>query len=381
MDYENFKENLIEGIKEDLYHRGYEDITIKEQDMVNKINGGYDGIVITPADSNIGVTLNANTLYAAFEDGAPLDAVIDKAVRSAVEGIENQPQVDVAALTDYSQMKDKLVMEVVSTETNAEMLQNIPHVEIEDMSVVYRFMLDSNEMGRASILVTNNLMETMGITAEQLNADAMENAPKLKPAVITGMTEILSEMTGLSIEELSMMGLPTDPAMEQMYVASVPDKMNGAGIIAYQDFMDKAAEVAGKGEPTDIFIIPSSRHEIIVVPDNGDMRLEDLKDMVKTVNATEVSPQDKLTDSVYHYDAHDKIFELGEKFVARQAEKEAKGREGKEIGDLGAEKSEKSEAKDSVLGDLKAKRDEVAKAPKKEPKEKLAGKNKGGEAI
>lgn len=63
-------------------------------------------------------------------------------------GIEQRPEVDVAALTDYSQMKDKLVMEVVSAEFNAEMLENVPHQNMEDMAVVYRFVLDSNEDGR-----------------------------------------------------------------------------------------------------------------------------------------------------------------------------------------------------------------------------------------
>ena len=56
----------------------------------------------------------------------------------------------------------------------------------------------------------------------------------------------------------------------------------------------------------------------------------------------------------FHYDTKDKIFELGEKFAECQAEKVAEGSLD--------EKSEKS----SVLGDLKAKKDEVAKQPKKE---------------
>ena len=90
--------------------------------------------------------------------------------------------------------------------------------------------------------------------------------------------------------------------------------------------------------------------------------------MVREVNATQVAPADKLTDSVYHYDSKEKIFELGEKFVARQAEKEAEKAEDRETG------------KGSVLDSLKAKKEEVAKAPKKEAVEK-AVKAKGGEAI
>ncbi len=124
----------------------------------------------------------------------------------------------------------------------------------------------------------------------------------------------------------------------------------------------QAAERAGG----DFFILPSSIHEVLIVPDNGEMGLKDLEAMVKEVNATQVAPADKLTDSVYHYDSKDKIFELGEKFVQRQAEKEAEHAE---------ERGEKS-----VLGDLKAKKEEVAKTPKKETIDKGA-KAKGGEAL
>ena len=48
--------------------------------------------------------------------------------------------------------------------------------------------------------------------------------------------------------------IPEEPEKEQMYVASVPDKTHGASVIAYQDFMDKAAERLGG----DFFILPSS---------------------------------------------------------------------------------------------------------------------------
>ena len=170
-------------------------------------------------------------------------------------------------------------------------------------------------------------------------------------------------LTNTEIEDLAMMGMPMDPADEQMYVASVPDKIHGAGVLAYQDFMDQAAERAGG----DFFILPSSIHEVLIVPDNGNMSLSDLEAMVKEVNATQVAPEDKLTDSVYHYDSQAKIFELGEKFVERQSEKEA----GIEV-----EATEKG----SVLDELKAKKEEVAQQPKKEVIDK-ATKSKGGEAI
>lgn len=362
MDYENFKEQFVENLKESLYERGFEDVQMREA-HVDKLNGGYDAVTVTPEGSNIGATLNIDNFYKAYEDGADMSEVVSKATEVVANGLENTPVIDVASLTDYSQMKDKLVMEVVSAETNADMLKNVPHQNMEDMAVVYRFVLDSNENGRASILATNNMIEAMGVTPEQLHADAMENAPQIKPAQITGMSEVMAEMMGVSVDELAMMGMPTDPANEQMYVATVSDKVMGAGVLAYQNFMDDAAERVGGS----FYVLPSSRHEVLLVPDNGQMSLGDLEAMVREVNATQVAPEDKLTDSVYHYDAEAKVFELGEKFVTREQAKEA-------------EKAEKAEEKGSVLSDLKAKKEEVAKQPKKEAVDKGA-KSKGETSL
>ena len=361
MDYENFKEQFVENLKESLYERGMEDVQMREA-HVDKLNGGYDAVTITPGDSNIGVTLNIDNFYKAFENGADMSEVVSKATEVAINGMENTPQLDVASLTDYDQMKDKLVMEVVSAEANAEMLENVPHQNMEDMAVVYRFVIESDENGRASILATNNMLEAMGVTPEQLHADAMENAPQIRPAQITGMSEVIAEMMGR--EEAEMMGIvPVDPKDEQMFVATVSDKVMGAGVLAYQDFMDQAADRIGGS----FYILPSSRHEVLLVPDNGQMSLSDLESMVREVNATQVAPEDKLTDSVYHYDADAKVFELGEKFVNREQAKEA-------------EQEAKSEEKGSVLSDLKAKKEEVAKQPKKEAIDKGA-KSKGETSL
>ena len=116
-----------------------------------------------------------------------------------------------------------------------------------------------------------------------------------------------------------MMGMPiAPPENEPLFVATVPDKVQGASVLAYQNFMEQAAERVGG----DFYVLPSSIHEILLVRDDGSMNRADLEDMVRTVNATEVQPEDILTDSVYHYDSKDKVFELAEKYEERTAAKQ-----------------------------------------------------------
>ena len=429
MNYETFKQEFAEDIKEKLYERGYDDVRISFNN-VEKTNQNYEAMSVVPEGSNVGVNFNIENAFANYEHTDDYAGVLASATMVIADGLDRAPAIDVSALMDYENMKEKLSVEVISADANADLLANVPHDRMEDLAVVYRFVMESSEDGRASILVTNNLMDRMGVSHEQLRADALENSPEIRPVVIMGMNEVMKEMMGPEVYEMfgipddaeetmydgrasilvtnnlmdrmgvsheqlradalenspeirpvvimgmnevmkemidpevyEMFGIPDD-AEETMYVATVPDKNSGAGVIAYQDFMDQAAERVGG----DFFVLPSSINEILLVPDNGDMTADALRDMVKDVNAKEVSPEERLSDNVYHYDSKDHVFELAEKFEARQQEKKT-------------EIDEKSEEKGSVLKDLKDKQKEAAaKPPVKDAAEKAA-KSKGREVL
>lgn len=360
MNYETFKQEFAEDIKEKLYERGYDDVSISFNN-VEKTNQNYEAMSVVPEGNNVGVNFNIEDAFANYEHTDDYAGVLASATMVIADGLDRAPAIDVSALMDYENMKEKLSVEVISADANADLLANVPHDRMEDLAVVYRFVIESSEDGRASILVTNNLMDRMGVSHEQLRADALENSPEIRPVVIMGMNEVMKEMMGPEVYEV--FGIPDD-AEEKMYVATVPDKNSGAGVIAYQDFMDQAAERVGG----DFFVLPSSINEILLVPDNGDMTADALRDMVKDVNAKEVSPEERLSDNVYHYDSKDHVFELAEKFEARQQEKKT-------------EIDEKSEEKGSILKDLKDKQKEAAaKPPVKDAAEKAA-KTKGGEVL
>ena len=186
MDYENFKEKIVEDLKDELYGRG-EEVSIRITD-VKKLNESYEAITVTPEGSNIGVNIDLERVYGALDNGTPYAEVVEKTADLIQRGFSERPDIDVNAFSDYSFMKKTLVMEVVSAETNKEMLETVPHQNIEDMAVVYRFALNSSNEGMASILVTNQLLKSMGVTPEQLHADAMENAPLIKPLEIKGIS-------------------------------------------------------------------------------------------------------------------------------------------------------------------------------------------------
>ena len=368
MDYEQFKEGFREDLKAALQARGI--AADLRENHVEKLNQSYDALSVTPEGSNIGVNLNLGSIFEAHDAGLSYKEALDRAVSQVEAGIQQIPALHAADIVNYDEMKNKLSMEVVSAERNADLLQKIPHEQMEDMAVVYRLILGETPGGHNTLLVTNDLMEQFGINREQLHADAMVNAPEIRPSEIRGMTEVMNEMFGGMMPEM-------DPADEQLFVASVPSNEHGAGVIAYPNFFEDAAEKLGG----DFYVLPSSIHEVLLVRDNGEMSVNDLEDMVRSVNASEVRPEEQLTDHVYHYDAKEHVFELAEKYEERRAEREnEKENHAPELGtDAANEKS--SDIRESLLDDLKSRKEEVAKeAPGKHARDAVK-KTRGGEAL
>lgn len=242
MDFETFKEELREDVKRALEEKTDSEYSV-ELHTQEKMNETYDALTIKPEDSEIGVSLNTDSLYKAYSDGMDYDRIVSETVGRAESALANRPDFNIDAFKDYDKMKETLAMEVVSAERNADILDTVPHKNMEDMAIVYRFVVGQEGAETGSILVTNKMLDEYGITPEQLHADAMKNAPEVRPMEIKGMGEVLAAQMG--VENLEDLGLNIPPEQEQMYVASVKGNVHGAGVLAYEDFMDKAAERAG----------------------------------------------------------------------------------------------------------------------------------------
>lgn len=250
------------------------------------------------------------------------------------------PRIDTSQITDYARAKPLLCVEVVGTRRNADMLENVPHTDIEDLSMVYRVQLGEDSRGVATVLVTNAMLEGYGVTKEQLHADALESSEQNRPAFIKTMRAVMAETLGMP-EEI----MPPDRA-PTLYVVSNEQRLQGAAAAFYPGLMEAAArELQGN-----FFLLPSSVHEVLLLPDDGMVTAAELSAMVTAVNRTEVRPSEQLSDSVYHYDAEARAFERGEAFEARRDEKQ-----------------NEKESRTSVLKDLQDKKQDMDLKPKAAP--------------
>ena len=324
MNYEQF----LEQMKEDLQARFAEDLPPELADVrigirdVEKLQGeSYRGISFRSGDSPVEANLNMTGAFQAYEAGRPYEDILEE--------------------VEAQLMKQK---------GNEDRLENIPHQKVEDMALIYRVDMGDSSGGKMTSVITNQQLKAFGITAEQLHQDALENAPLTHPASLRSMQEVMADMMGMKPEEIAT-GEP------MMLVATVEGSFMGASVIQYPGFMDQAAEKIGG----DFFVLPSSIHEVLLIPDDGTQDYHDLAEMVQTINETQVAPAERLSDNVYHYDKADRVFELADKTASRKLAQEM---EKKAAARGGAEK------KPSVLEQLGEKKKE---AMDHAPKAKASG--------
>ena len=133
--------------------------------------------------------------------------------------------------------------------------------------------------------------------------------------------------------------------MPTFFVVTNTERVDGAGVIFYPEFMDNMGELLGN----DFFILPSSIHEMLILPDDGQVDAEMLRDMVKEVNATQVAPAERLTNDVYHFDTKDHVFEKADRFTERQKEKEAQAAKTEKAGKEQPDQKPKTKKHDMEL--------------------------------
>lgn len=219
---------------------------------------------------------------------------MEKAAAKIAEQIAEafEDAVEIGAISDMSKemVLKRVVFQVVNKERNFQMLKDAYNIDFLDMSIIYRCVLSNDETGVRSFVVKKGVFD---ITDEELFVAATENTEKFYNFFAKGMKDILIEL-GVPGEMFNDM----DDETKGMYVAGSVQKGHGACVMLYKTYFDEIAEKTGCN---DLLVFPSSIHEVIAVPYDGRIGIDDAIDMVKDINATEVPEEERLSDNVYIY--------------------------------------------------------------------------------
>lgn len=362
MTFEEFTDTVKNNIQDYLPDK-YQDAHISTQDF-HKLNSSYLSMQVRLDDNPVVPNVNLDKFYEEFiEQGGTLRD-LDSILNTMAQQIQREPALETAWLMDYDNVKDKLFIRVSDAKENAAMLANAPHQEFDGLAVTYHIAFEGEHGIQASTPVTNSMLEMYGINEQQLRTDAMESVQNAYPSQFISLGSMMSRMMGVDEEMMPPMDVP------QLMVLTNDQALYGAGALFYPGQLDTIASQIG----SDYFVIPSSIHEVLILPDDGTIDRHAIESMIQEVNMTAVSPEDKLSDHAYHYDAKDHILEKADTYAFRMEEKELQAenptRESAE--ERAAENSSKEEISQSA--DL---REGPADRAAEEPKETISAKENG----
>lgn len=298
MSIEKFEEMTVKYLKEQY---GFDtEIIVKD---VYKNNGlVLRGVTVVFDDANACPTVYLEDLYKDFCKGKTFEEVMEELVnileKSRIEGF-----VDVSFFEDYELIKDRVVYKLINTEKNLKLLSDVPHMDFLDLSIVFYVIVTDKTFGSGSIMIQNRQFERWNISLEELFEAAKVNTIKRLGSSITSIEDVLLEMIRQRNEsefdeiEKEIEAQKKAGRIIPMYVLSNQLRINGAACMLDMNLLRSFAE----DMDSDFYILPSSVHELILIPQRG---VEDpycLERMVKEVNISEVGVTDVLSDHVYRF--------------------------------------------------------------------------------
>ena len=268
------------------------------------------GLILETPGVNISPTIYLEEFFELYEKGKQMDWIIEDLVE-LYEEIRQEKSWDYERMLSFEGVKDRIIFRLINTEKNKELLLDVPHREFLDLSLVFAVLVEADNDGTAVMLIKDLHMRQWKVTKEQLWNVAKENTKRLLPAECFGMNFAVYELLSRSTpgehdrenllrrtwhihEELEL------PEKDKMYVLSNKLKNYGAACIAYPYILDMLAGVLKEN----FYVLPSSVHEVIIVPESSQIRQSELERMVREINETQVPEEEILSNHAYFYYAH-----------------------------------------------------------------------------
>ena len=365
MNFQEFVDKVKEAIR-DALPESFRDAQVSVEPF-RKLNTSYLGLQVKKEGQTVVPNINLDAHFREYQEtGKPFADVLT----AIAEQVQLAPPMETEWLKDYSQVKEKLFIRVSDAKENEAFLRMAPHKEVDGLAISYHITFEGLHGVEASTPVTYKMMEMFGVTEEQLHADALESTQRLYPVQYTSMAEVMNKMMGIDADmDPDMMPATEGP---QLMVLTNMQGIHGAATLFYPGQLEAIAQQMG----SDFFVLPSSVHETLILPDDGTAEPDSLQFMVREINQSTVAPEDRLSDFVYHYDSKDHVLEKAETFALRMAQKEQeaekaaaeaeqKGPEQMEPGQKDPERKDPSpERKDAGKDDRKPERDSDSRRDK-----------------
>lgn len=293
MSYEEF----INGMECELKNLAEDDLLVSVQKTLK--NNGYVrcGIRLSEKNINISPTIYLEEFYEKYRFGADMHTLAQQIMK-----IYHDVRIDHSWkeewIYEFPGVKDKIVYRLINRKKNAALLKDVPYMPWKDLAIVFYvlFEVDEQTKNQAAMLVKDEQLKWWKASVEDLYQSAMHNTERLLPYELTNIYALISEMMGRAGEKHCL------ESEERMYVLTNEMRSYGAAAILYP----KRLEMIALYLKENFYILPSSVHETIILPESEAIPVDELNAVIQEVNSTQLSEEEYLSDRAYYYDREHK---------------------------------------------------------------------------
>lgn len=301
MELKNFAALIAVGAQEQLGDQ-YE---ISNTVTMKNNSTEYTGIMFQKKSENLAPTIYIEDLYESYK-------IQEVTIQDAIKEVINRYEKSIKGLqrirglnVDYASCQDRIVYRLVSRERNSFILKDMPYIPFLDMAITFHLVVSINDSCMQSLKITRELQQRWGISVEQLLKLAKKNTQELLPARVCELSQLVECYMNPKEWKLELEEDLTNEEKMDMIVVSNELGINGASVVLYDGVIE---EIANKYE-SDLYLLPSSIHEMIVVPVGEDDLQKTFSSMVDNINQRYVAEDEILSDRVYTYRREEKKFE------------------------------------------------------------------------
>lgn len=299
MEYSIFKELILEALKE----RFGEECQIEYKEVLKNNGVKLDGVIVRQNNCVVSPTVYVNDYYEDFSDGENINDIAD-IIERLIRDNTIEDEFDADELILFDNVKDRIVFKLINFERNKELLDTVPYKKYLDLAIVYYISVKEDIFECASILINNSHLKLWNKTLEEIDELAVKNTPFILKPELKSMGQTLKEiMFNSDDNEFN----EEDFENCYMYVLTNEKKQFGAATILYDNELKDFSERI----ESDFYIIPSSVHEVIIIPSKFVDSSDSLDEMICEVNSSQVPLVDILSDHAYKYNRVDKCVSLG----------------------------------------------------------------------
>lgn len=282
-----------------------------ELHKVVKNNGiVLDGIILRKPEETVCPTIYLNSYFEGYQMGKPM-AVIMQEIIYQYQNLKEEMKFEIVNVYDFKSVKNDIVLRLVNYERNRELLKDCPYKRFLDLAVTFRLIASVDILGVSSSLITNEEFESWNVEIEELYQIALFNTMREFPWQMDSLANMIVDSLHRKLSEEAAQEFMDEIAMLEktkngvnMFVLSNDTGVNGSVCILYDSVIKNFAKV----QDCNIYILPSSVHEVMLVPENTETEPEFLEGLVQEANQSSVGLIDLLSDHIYYYDREkDKI--------------------------------------------------------------------------